>query len=64
MNIPVFANERHESLEFKLAISKDGSLEAATRRASLFGRLIDENKNQTFRTTTKDVIVHEFVSQV
>ncbi len=43
MSIPVSFNRLNMSQEFELAILKNGSLEAAAHRASLFGRLIDEN---------------------
>jgi len=42
MNVPVRSCESNVSVEFELAISRNGSLEAAGRRAMLFGRLIDE----------------------
>ena len=43
MSIPLSSNDLGVSREFELAILKNGSLEAAAYRASLFGRLIDEN---------------------
>lgn len=43
-----------ESLELEVAIARNGSLESATRRATLFGRLIDENKQNTFHPRYAD----------
>jgi len=57
MHIPVRSIQQNISAEFEVAISKNGSLEAAARRASLFGRLIDEYKMPSVYFTDKHQIV-------
>ncbi len=42
MTIPFRNGDPHTSEEFQVAVSVNGSLEAAGRRVTLFGRLIDE----------------------
>ncbi|MFC1652807.1 hypothetical protein ACFL3F_03705, partial [Planctomycetota bacterium] len=41
LNIPLNMSQSNVSGEIEIAIARNGSLEAVTRRASLFGRLID-----------------------
>ena len=43
MNVPVLNHHAGGLLEFEIAISVNGSLESAGRRATLFSRLIDEH---------------------
>lgn len=51
MTVPVCSSQSNVSVEFEVAISKDGSLEAVGRRILLFGRLIDEHSVPTIRIT-------------
>ncbi len=44
MTIPLPQNDNRTPLEFEMAISVNGSLESAGRRATLFSRLIDEHR--------------------
>ncbi len=46
MTIPFKNGNPHTSEEFEIAVSVNGSLEAAGRRVTLFGRLIDEYATQ------------------
>jgi len=55
MKIPVSANRKNGSYVFELAILKNGSLEAATRRAALFGRLLDESNKSVFHPINRNL---------
>ncbi len=42
MTMPIIDSKTQRSLEFEIAIKVNGSLESASHRAGLFGRLVDE----------------------
>ncbi len=46
MTMPLDYGDAGVSRRFEIAIRMNGSIEAASRRATLFGRLLDENRSQ------------------
>jgi len=46
MTIPLDYGDSNVSRQFEIAIRMNGSIEAASRRATLFGRLLDENRSE------------------
>ncbi len=56
MTIPLARTNGDPQREFEIAIWANGSLEAANRRATLFGRLIDEHSPSTLHADLSDVL--------
>jgi hypothetical protein len=54
LNVPLRPLPPHRLVHLELALARNGSLEAATRRATLFARLLDENGTAGPKT---DVVV-------
>ncbi len=54
LNVPLRPLPPHQLVHLELALARNGSLEAATRRATLFARLLDENGTAGPKT---DVVV-------